>query len=66
MAFIKRKNIPLYHQACMKSEAGFRENAIMRNATHIYTSERGRCINFLDSKTGQRCQYDKRSRGWTN
>lgn len=66
MAFISRKKIPANHKANMYAQAGFREKTIMRNANCVYTSNRGRCIEFLDTKTGRRCQYDKRSCGWTN
>ena len=66
MAFIKRNSIPLKHEVNMYAESGFRERAIMRNATHVFTSNRGRCIEFLDKRTGQRCQYDKRTGHWTN
>ena len=66
MAFIKKSKISSYHRGRMKSVSGYREKQIMKKANLVYTSEKGRCINFLDTRTGNRCQYDKYSGYYTN
>jgi len=66
MAFIKKNKIDPIIKSSMNYKAGYREKEIMKNATHVYTSNRGRCIEFLDSKTGKKCQFDLYNKRWTN
>ena len=63
---ISKKNIDLNTRINMLSTAGFREKEIMKNADKIYSTNNGRCIEFYDSRTGNFCQYCKKSKGWTN
>lgn len=64
--FIKKNRIPLAVKKRMNSTAGWRENNIMKNATHVYTSNKGRCIHFMNSKTGSNAQFDLKRGQWTN
>ena len=64
--FIKKKVIPSVVKNRMKQTAGWRENNIMKNATHVYTSNKGRCIHFMNSKTGANAQFDLKTSRWTN
>ena len=62
--FIKRRNIPSVVKNRMKQTAGWRENNIMKNATHVYTSNKGRCIHFMNSRTGSNCQFELKRGQW--
>lgn len=65
MAFIKKSRINPVVKREMLSKAGYREKNLIKTSTHVYTSNNGRCIEFLNSKTGKRCQFDLISRSWT-
>ncbi len=64
--YIKKSRIKKSDMNRMKRTAGYRENDIMKKSNLVYMSEKGRCINFMDTRTGKRCQFDRYSGYWTN
>ena len=64
--FIKKSRINKNEVKLMKQRAGYREENLMKTANLVYTSNNGRCIEFMNSKTGRRCQWDKKTKNWTN